>query len=71
MSAQADLMLIEDDRYNNTTRNRKARYMVTNINSRDVGWGATNAEQVLDWIIGLSEHKRRRKKHNYREWQDG
>jgi len=61
MYAQADRMLKEDDRYSNTTRNWKARNMVTNINSKDVGWGATNAERVLDWIIGLSERERRSK----------
>jgi len=62
MYAQADRILKEDDRINNMTRNWKAK-MTQNANHKDkLGWGAANAERVLDWIIGLNERERKSKK---------
>ncbi|KAL7532698.1 hypothetical protein ACHAXR_005288, partial [Thalassiosira sp. AJA248-18] len=60
MYAQADRMLKEDDRLSNKTRSWKAMDVAANnVNTiNNLGWGATNAERVLDWIIGLGERER-------------
>jgi len=63
MYAQSDRLLKEDQRldYTNKTRNWRARNISTNVDNKNVGWGASNAERILDWIIGLSERERRSK----------
>jgi len=63
MYSQADRILKKDDRSNESTRNWKSKNMSKSFNDRDsIGWGATNAERVLDWIIGLNERERKSKK---------
>jgi pentatricopeptide repeat protein len=64
MYAQADRMLKQDDKEGpNKTRKWKAdQKMVNNKDdAKNVGWGARNAERVLDWMIGLCERERRSK----------
>eukprot|EP00571_Detonula_confervacea_P012954 CAMPEP_0172306034 /NCGR_PEP_ID=MMETSP1058-20130122/7195_1 /TAXON_ID=83371 /ORGANISM="Detonula confervacea, Strain CCMP 353" /LENGTH=1003 /DNA_ID=CAMNT_0013017805 /DNA_START=37 /DNA_END=3045 /DNA_ORIENTATION=- len=66
MYAQADRVMKIDNRdYGNRTRRWKANKIAMNVHDKtNVGWGATNAERVLDWMIGLSERERRSKKIN-------
>ncbi|KAL7544917.1 hypothetical protein ACHAWF_008287 [Thalassiosira exigua] len=60
--AQADRILKEDDRNSGKTRSWKAKDIAMSHNANNtLGWGARNAERVLDWMIGLSERERRSK----------
>ncbi|KAL3763328.1 hypothetical protein ACHAW5_007720 [Stephanodiscus triporus] len=63
MYAQADRMLKQDDRDGHKTRKWKADQKLANIadETKNVGWGAKNAERVLDWMIGMCERERRSK----------
>ena len=62
MYAQSDRLLKEDQRLDYTTKTRKWRARnLSRDNNKNVGWGASNAERILDWLIGLSERERRSK----------
>jgi len=60
MYAQFDRMLKQDDRYGHRTRKWKSDQKLANNadESKNVGWGAANAERVLDWMVGLCERER-------------
>jgi hypothetical protein len=63
MYAQADRMLKRDNRESHKTRKWRADHQAANNadDAKNVGWGAKNAERVLDWMIGLCERERRSK----------
>ena len=63
MYAQADRILKLDDRDGHKTRKWRADQQTANNadDAKNVGWGAKNAERVLDWMIGLCERERRSK----------
>ena len=61
MYAQTDRLRKEEDK--RATRKWKAKSIEHNIQGRNnvIGWGAANAERILDWIIGLSEREHQSK----------
>ena len=62
MYAQADRILKDDNRldYGKRTRKWRTQNVALNIDNKNVGWGAKNAERVLEWMIGLNERQRER-----------
>ena len=60
MYAQADRILKDDNRldYGKRTRKWRTQNVALNIDNKNVGWGAKNAEGVLEWMIGLNERQR-------------
>lgn len=60
MYAAAD-RLLKDDVRKSTSRHWYAKHIASDSHQEGMGWGAENAERVLEWIIGLYERDKRKK----------
>lgn len=60
MYAAADRILKEDMSRGDVTRKWWSRNILSGANQQKMGWGAENAERILEWMIALKEKGKRK-----------